>query len=350
MSDYYKLNNLKNKHFADTAIARLPEFTRSFFQHLRSDQLAEGTILGYAYDIYDFFDFLVKKNPIVQSIQDVTPEILNSLEMEDFDEFKIYCAKEKEDTDGTPITNVPKTIRRKITALRAFYKFFGSKKILTSNVVFCVTLPKLPKKEIVYLQENEITNMLQEAANGKSLTEHAKAYHQKTMLRDYAIVLTLVTTGLRVSELVGMDIDRIDFNQNSAYVHRKENVEQYIYFTDQTKSAILDYVNFERKPKESKDTALFLSMRGTRISVKSVERIVQKYTKSPEVTLKHITPHKLRSTFGTNYYQETGDIYLVADALNHASVDTTAKHYAAQSSENRKRMKDIKFVKNLPSE
>ena len=88
-------------------------------------------------------------------------------------------------------------------------------------------------------------------------------------------------------------------------------------------------------PVEGHEDALFLSMQNKRISVRAVENLVKKYASN--VSLKKITPHKLRSTFGTNLYQETGDIYLVADVLGHKDVNTTRKHYAAMKDEHKRR-------------
>ena len=89
--------------------------------------------------------------------------------------------------------------------------------------------------------------------------------------------------------------------------------------------------------------AFFLSLQNKRITVRAVENLVKKYAKNV-TTIKKITPHKLRSTFGTNLYQETGDIYLVADVLGHKDVNTTRKHYAAMKDEHkRKAAKAVKL-------
>lgn len=88
-------------------------------------------------------------------------------------------------------------------------------------------------------------------------------------------------------------------------------------------------------PESGHENALFLSLQNKRISVRSVELLVKKYAKTV-TSLKKITPHKLRSTYGTTLYQETGDIYLVADVLGHKDVNTTKKHYAAQNEERKR--------------
>lgn len=138
-------------------------------------------------------------------------------------------------------------------------------------------------------------------------------------------------TGIRISELVGLNTDDIDFNTNSFIVTRKGGNRTILYFNDEVKAALEDYiVERSSKAKSNDEPALFLSMRETRISARAVQNLVKKYAQivSP---LKKITPHKLRSTFGTNLYRETGDIYVVADVLGHKDVNTTKKHYAALS-------------------
>lgn len=148
----------------------------------------------------------------------------------------------------------------------------------------------------------------------------------------------LLGTGIRVSECVGLDVTDIDFNTNGIRVIRKGGSEMIVYFGDEVEKALKDYINGSRKlvnPQEGHEKALFYSTQRRRIGVKAVENLVKKYSR--QVTpLKKITPHKLRSTYGTTLYQETGDIYLVADVLGHKDVNTTRKHYAAQDESRRR--------------
>ena len=165
-----------------------------------------------------------------------------------------------------------------------------------------------------------------------------KVYYEKTKDRDLAIVTLLLGTGIRVSECVGLDVTDIDFNTNGIRVIRKGGSEMIVYFGDEVEKALKDYINGSRKlvnPQEGHENALFYSTQRRRIGVKAVENLVKKYSR--QVTpLKKITPHKLRSTYGTTLYQETGDIYLVADVLGHKDVNTTRKHYAAQDESRRR--------------
>lgn len=142
---------------------------------------------------------------------------------------------------------------------------------------------------------------------------------------------------MRVSECVGIDIQDIDFKNSGVKVRRKGGYEAVIYFGEEVAVALLDYLEKREcmSPAEGHENALFLSIQDRRITVRAVENLVKKYA-LPVTNLKKITPHKLRSTYGTTLYRETGDIYLVADVLGHKDVNTTRKHYAALGEEKRR--------------
>ena len=184
---------------------------------------------------------------------------------------------------------------------------------------------------------DEVASLLDNVENGEGLTERQKAFHEKTKIRDVAILTLLLGTGIRVSECVGLDLNDVDFKNDGIRIHRKGGKEVVVYFGEEVRDALLDYLE-ERKriiPVSGHEQAFFLSLQSRRISVKSVENLVKKYAKLV-TPLKKITPHKLRSTYGTNLYRETGDIYLVADVLGHSDVNTTRKHYAALEDERRR--------------
>ena len=179
--------------------------------------------------------------------------------------------------------------------------------------------------------------LLDEVEQGDNLTDRQKAYHDRTKVRDLALLTLLLGTGIRVSECVGLDIDDVDFKNGGIHIHRKGGKEVTVYFGAEVEDALNDYL-IERQqidPEPGSENALFLSMQRKRMNVRSVENLVKKYAKIV-TPLKKITPHKLRSTYGTNLYRETGDIYLVADVLGHSDVNTTKKHYAALEDERRR--------------
>ena len=128
----------------------------------------------------------------------------------------------------------------------------------------------------------------------------------------------------------GLDIEDVDFKNNGIKVTRKGGNEMVVYFGPEVEKALKRYIEVRENiiPLEGHEHALFYSAQRRRIGVQAVENLVKKYA-SQITTTKKITPHKLRSTYGTTLYQETGDIYLVADVLGHKDVNTTKKHYAA---------------------
>ena len=129
---------------------------------------------------------------------------------------------------------------------------------------------------------------------------------------------------------MGLDIEDVDFKNNGIKVTRKGGNEMVVYFGPEVEKALKRYIEVRENiiPLEGYEHALFYSAQRRRIGVQAVENLVKKYA-SQITTTKKITPHKLRSTYGTTLYQETGDIYLVADVLGHKDVNTTKKHYAA---------------------
>jgi len=158
------------------------------------------------------------------------------------------------------------------------------------------------------------------------------------MARDLAIVSLLLGTGMRVSECVGIDLQHLDLRENAVLVTRKGGKEVVLYFGDEVREALNAYLSQRREmiPLPGHERALFLSGQNRRITDRAVQLLVKKYASSA-TPLKHITPHKLRSSFGTQLYKETGDIYLVSTALGHANVDTTRKHYAHIEDEDRRK-------------
>ena len=205
-----------------------------------------------------------------------------------------------------------------------------------------VDMPKIHDKAITRLDVNEVAELLDNVENGNKLTTAQLRTHEKLKCRDLALLTLLLGTGIRVSECVGLDINDVDFDNDRIKVVRKGGSESFVYFGDEVRAALLDYME-ERKqmnPDSGHENALFISSKNKRLCVRSVELLVKKYA-STVTTVKHITPHKLRSTYGTNLYQASKDIYLVADVLGHKDVNTTRKHYAEIVDENKRSARNI---------
>ena len=247
--------------------------------------------------------------------------------------------------DGVEYTIDERGKKRKLASLRSFYNYYFRNELIENNPAVLVPLPKLHEKEIVRMEPNEVAVLLDEVEEGNKLTKNEQRYHDKTRVRDLALLTLLLGTGIRVSECVGLDIQDVDFDNQRLKVRRKGGYEDIVYFGEEVSAALQDYLEERERiiPLSGHENAFFLSMQNRRLTVRSVENLVKKYA-SKVTSMKKITPHKLRSTYGTNLYRETGDIYLVADVLGHKDVNTTRKHYAAMQDENkRKAAKAVKL-------
>lgn len=335
-SNYHDEQNKKNILKIRSVLDTLPPFCKQFFRGIE-EYTSTRTRLAYAYDIRLFFEFLHERNPIYakMEIEQFPLSILENVTRMDIEEYlehlKYYQKKEKE------ITNEERGRSRKLASLRSFYNYFYNNELIEKNPAALVPLPKKPDKEIVRLEPNEVAILLDQVEDGTKLTKKELDFHKKTKLRDVALMTLLLGTGIRVSECVGLDIKDVNFDVNGIKIRRKGGYEAVIYFGDEVETALLDYLEQREHliPAEGHEDALFLSLQNKRINVRSVENLVKKYA-SRVTTLKKITPHKLRSTYGTSLYQESGDIYLVADVLGHKDVNTTRKHYAAQEDQRRR--------------
>ena len=334
---YHQQKDIENVKHLRQLVHELPRFCADYFRGIEP-RTSSRTRIAYAYDLRVFFDFLIKENPSIGkfSMKDIPIDSLDTLRVVDIEEYMEYL-KYRFNDKNQEIINKERGIMRKVSTLKSFYNYYYRNERIQNNPAALVQLPKLHEKEIIRLDVDEVALLLDEVESGESLTEKQKAYHAKTKLRDLAILTLLLGTGIRVSECIGLDIDDIDFKNGGIRIHRKGGKEVTIYFGTEVENALLDYLEERNEviAANGNEKALFLSMQKKRISVRSVENLVKKYSKLV-TPLKKITPHKLRSTYGTNLYKETGDIYLVADVLGHDDVNTTKKHYAALEDERRR--------------
>lgn len=327
--NYHDQKNIENAVRLREILGELPRFCGDFFRGIEPTT-SSLTRIAYAYDLRVFFTFLTETNPAFKNtpIREFKVEILDQLKALDIEEYLDYLSYyKKEDKEYLNNENGKK---RKLIALRTFYNYYFKKEMILSNPAALVNIPKLHEKEIVRLEIDEVAKMLDAVENGENMTTSQQKYHNKLKNRDLALITLLLGTGIRVSECVGLDLNDLDFNNDGIKIRRKGGNESIIYFGEEVRDALEEYLKEREQivPATGNEEALFLSLQKKRISVKAIENLVKKY--SGLVTkLKNITPHKLRSTYGTNLYRETGDIYLVADVLGHRDVNTTKKHYAA---------------------
>ena len=327
------LNTLRMREVEST----LPSFCKQFFRGVR-EYTSSRTRLAYAYDLRVFFEFLHSQNSACRDmkITDFPISVLDRITREDIEEYLDYITYYVK--DGKEYSNNERGKKRKLSALKSFYNYYFRSELIKTNPAALVPIPKQHEKQIIRLDVDEVAVLLDQVEEGEKLTKNQLKYHNKTRLRDMALLTLLLGTGIRVSECVGLDINDVDFKNNGIKIRRKGGYEAVVYFGDEVAEALHDYLEKRHHviPVEGHENALFLSMQNRRITVRAVENLVKKYA-SNVTSLKKITPHKLRSTYGTALYQETGDIYLVADVLGHKDVNTTRKHYAAIEDSNRRK-------------
>lgn len=331
-------------------LKELPAFCTLYFRGMEPTTQSR-TRMAYAYDLTVFFSFLKEetdicgKTPInelkITVLDKVTPGII-----QDYLEYlKVY-----NNQNEMQRSNSERGLNRKLASIRSFYKYYYQMEMIKTNPASIVKMPKIHDKEIIRLDSDEIKNLLDEIESGKNLTSKQKCYHEKTKIRDLAIVTLLLGTGIRVSECVGLDINDVDFKNHGIRITRKGGNQVVVYFGDEVENALHNYMRARTDvvPEPGNEDALFLSLQNKRITVHSVENLVKKYA-GLVTQLKKITPHKLRSTYGTQLYRNTGDIYLVADVLGHSDVNTTKKHYAAIEDERRRRARNMVSLRDSSS-
>ena len=377
MNEYTESVKVQNILTLRALLKEMPPFCADYFRGIASST-APRTQTGYCRDIYTFLQFITARNPLYKDykIRDLPIQLLEQLNSSDIDEYMEYLTYYE--FDGIVYRNGESAKARKLSAISNMYSFFNKRQMIKNNPLNAVNRPKLHEKAIITLDQEQIFDLMDAVEMPKNMTDRQKKFHELTIDRDRAILTAFLGTGMRVSELAGLDMEDVDFNNQTFRVIRKGGNEAYIYFGDDVRDALSHYLGLtgnavEQHPEDTAgassedassaaaqmdvsprslllkednpdEKALFLSLRGNRMAVRSIEVMVKKYCTMIR-TNKKITPHKLRSTYGTALYRQTGDIYLVAEVLGHKDVNTTKKHYAQMDNENRRRAANIVQIK-----
>ncbi len=345
--DYSKERNQKYVLKLREVLSELPPCCSEFF---RGTEHTTGALTryGYALDLRLFMRFLMETELCSQlhSIKQIDYALLDSVTSDHIERFleyiSLYPSEDGAEEASDYVSNGERGKARKLSAVRAFYKYLYKKGRISTNPPSLVDAPKLHEREIIRLEPDEIVKLLDLIESGAGLTDAQKRFHEQTKIRDAAIVTLFLGTGMRISELVGINVDDIDFYQNEVRIVRKGGNHDVLVFGSEVRGALLEYM-LRREgviPAPGHEKAFFLSLQKKRITVRAVEQLVKKYAQIA-APLKRISPHKLRSTYGTSLYRETGDIYLVADVLGHKDVNTTRKHYAALAQDRRRAAAEV---------
>ena len=317
-------------------IRELPQACSDF---IRSIAVTTGTFtrLAYAIDLRTFFTFLHTERVAfadkpIRLLDDADLEKLTRNDITAYTEYLTYYLKDTDD-DSVPnkaYINHDLSIKRKLCSIRSFYDYLFKNQRISSNVTELVPLPKVHEKPIIRLSREEMSRILAVSQTGEALSKGQQKFQKITAKRDFAMLSLFLGTGIRVSECVGIDLNDLDMENNAFLVTRKGGNQVVLYFPPEVADALGEYLDerMQIEPLPGHENALFLSLQRKRITQRAVQNLVKKYAAVAAPLKQKISPHKLRSTYATNLYQETSDIYLVADVLGHTSVDTTRKHYA----------------------
>ena len=294
-----------------------PEFLNSFLDYtITILNKSPNTIKEYNYDISNFLKYIKKEFKLSEEkniknikIDDMDISVLKKITLQDIHGYISYMAREFKST--------PATRARKISSLRVFFKYLTSKaKLLEVNPAQDLETPKLGRRMPKYLSLEE----------SKKLLEVTQSQDNRNNIRDYAIITLFLNCGMRLSELVNINISDIDLSESKMTVIGKGNKERTIYLNKACMNSINDYLSIRPHDKVKFDSrdALFLSERKERISNRTVQDIVKKELKKAELDIKKYSVHKLRHTAATLMYQYGNvDIRALQELLGHESISTT---------------------------
>jgi integrase/recombinase XerC len=263
---------------------------------------SQNTILSYGRDLVEFYDYVAKHQPETIEAAQVKLDRVNPLIIRSY--MSVLFQK-----------NGASSIARKLSSLRSFFKYFVTKGVLDQNPAKVINSPKIPKKLPKFLNVDEINALL----------EHELG-NQRYSKRDHAILELLYSSGMRVSELVGLNIDQADLNEGTIRVLGKGNKERIVPIGVKAIEALRDYyIEREGFTRIKNPEAVFINKNGTRLSVRSVQRLVAKVTAATGIS-KNATPHVIRHSFATHMLGSGADLRSIQEILGHKSLSTTQRY------------------------
>ncbi len=280
--------------------ARIAEY----ISYLRLEKSASSeTIRNYKSDLGQFYKYLVEKKE------------REEIEVEDIDHGDIFAFLSK-----LHFTHKKSSIGRKLSALRSFFDFLVKREYISSNPAALISQPKFEQRIPKFFSVDEVFHLLDYKSKGES---------NWVILRDKAILETIYSCGLRVSETTGMDVDSVDFSQETVRVKGKGNKERIVPIGRKAQEALKKYLTARNevliKSGNPEHNALFINQRGGRLTPRSVNRILKKYLRKSGIS-KMFSPHALRHSFATHLLGAGADLRAIQEMLGHASLSTTQRY------------------------
>jgi integrase/recombinase XerC len=285
----------------------MDELIERYVNYLRYERNASPhTVRNYRSDLLQFRDYLAEGRATAA----VDVRSVDALRIRGFLSI-LFERQEKKSS-----------IARKLSAVRAFFKFLKREGVLAENPSTLVSTPKQDKTLPRIMTEEEMNTFLDSVAEATKTGEPA-------MRRDRALLEMLYASGLRVSELVGLDLRSVNFGDCMVLVRGKGRKERIVPFGSKAKQAIEDYLPVRQRilqeRKKSGQQALFLNVWGERLTTRSVDRLVKKYVRHYGPAVK-VSPHSLRHAFASHLLTEGADLRAIQEMLGHTSLATTQKY------------------------
>lgn len=224
---------------------------------------------------------------------------------------------------------------RKLSSVRAFYKWAVKNGIVNNNPVSEIEMPKIEKKSVKAMSFNDVENVIEEAKNDS---------HENSF-RDLAVVSLMFSTGIRRAELTEIKLKDLNIEEGVMIVHGKGSKDRMAYFNDTTRAIMSEYINVHRKfyKTHEKSDYLFVSERGSKLCLSTVNRIVNRYLELAGIKNKGFTVHSTRKAFATAVYENTGDIFAVQQLLGHSSPSTTQRYVGVAEYRKREAAMTVNF-------
>lgn len=322
-------------------LVNLPEFAVDYIFALEYRKKQLRTRYEYAKDIGLFLEFLIHDGlTTADEIKDISPSDIDKLKERDVWNFLSYLTSYKKtfttsagNITTQEFTNSDAGKSRKLATLHDFFRHLVDNDLIKKDVTSKIDI-KVDQKTVIKnrLTPSDIQSFFKVILDDVNIeTERMQVFHQKVKYRDYVIVLLLSYTGIRVSELVQLDIDDISTNEEVMIIVRKGGSQEKITLPSIIIEDIQDFIE-ERKKIEVDTKALFISLQNRRIHPKTINTMLDKYRERANIDIK-ISPHVFRRTFGTEHYNRYRDMYLTAQIMGHRSAETTRKFYADPAEE-----------------
>ena len=283
-----------------------PKILNDFLNCLLIQNYSKGTISEYNCDLLNFFNFLIKYFNLKISTKDITVFILISVKKSDIIAFLVFLNYNR--------NNCFKTRQRKMASIKTFYKWlFVQYPSLNSK--------ENPAKSIPYIEPAERLPKHLKLDDAKKLQHIFNKYNSKNYIRDNAIITLFLNCGLRLSELIGIDIKNVDLDKKSIRIIGKGNKERIIYLNKISLEIIKKYLSTRKTI--NLEEPLFVSNRNKRFSRRGIEKICENAFKLANLEEYGFTTHTLRHTAATYIYKSTKDLLITREFLGHANITST---------------------------